>query len=599
MVNELLVRFLMKQKLGDNQKMNLLMQTLIVALAASLLFCVTYRVWAYDFRIPFPYTNGDGMFFSSVVKTVMESGWYDFNENLGAPFGRELFDFPVFPDLSSILTIRILAIFFRDYALLINFWTFAIFPFTAVITFLVLKKLKVSFLCAAGGALCYSFLSFRYLRILIGHFFLADYSLIPVMFLIFFWLVEDSRFFAIRRDFFRYKRNIFAIVFLLFFSLKGVYYTFFSCFFVAIILLMLLVRTRKFRKIIPALLVMLCLSIPLVLAYLPTFIYRMENGINPLAPNRFPSESEVLSLEIAFLFLPEQSARIPFLAEKKESFVPLTYSEGTAYMGLAGVVGFAVLLISLFTRGRSDKREKMTISGDRIYFLGQLQIFGVLLGTVGGFGPLFAVFINSQIRAYNRISVFLALFSIAGFCLAVDLLLQSRRKKWVKGVLGAFTVLFFAVAILEQSSFSPESRYVEIKSEFSSDANFIKMIENEVDEGSMILQFPYQAFPEVPPVERMEDYSHTRAYLHSDSLRWSYGAYKGREGDDFIRALMEKPLEEMLPEAAKEGFRGIYVDTYGYTEEDLAELELKLEICLASNRIVSDNGRLWFYEILI
>ena len=588
----------MEKRLGDNKKTNMILQVLFVAIVASILFFVTYRVWAYNIRIPFPYTNGDGMFFSSVVKTVKETGWYEFNENLGAPFGRELFDFPIFPDLSSILIIRILSLFFDDYALLINFWMFSIFPITAMITFIVLKKLHVSFLCAAGGAMCYTFLSYRYLRILIGHFFLADYSLIPVMFLIFFWLLEDEQFFSLRRGFFKYKRNVFALLFLVFFSLKGVYYTFFSCFFVTLIFLMMLVRTRKFKRTIPSILVILCLSIPLILSYIPTFIYVAENGGNPMAPNRYPSESEVLSLEMAFLVLPEQSARIPFFAEKKDSFLPLTYAEGTAYMGLAGVVGFAILLLALFSRGQSVIKKKMTLSGDRIYFLGQMQVFGILLGTVGGFGPLFAVFINSQIRAYNRISVFLALFCIAGFCLAVDSLLRSRRKKWVKIVLSTFVVLFFVVAVLEQSSFSPESRYIEIEAEYSSDKNFIKMIEDEVDEGSMILQFPYQAFPEVPPVERMEDYSHTRAYLHSDILRWSYGAYKGREGDAFLRELMvDRPLRETLYEAAAHGFRGVYIDTFGYAEESLAELEHALEIYLPSEKKISDNGRLWFYEL--
>ena len=94
----------------------------------------------------------------------------------------------------------------------------------------------------------------------------------------------------------------------------------------------------------------------------------------------------------------------------------------------------------------------------------------------------------------------------------------------------------------------------------------------------------------------MVDYSHFRGYLHSKTLRWSYGTMKGREGDSWQRRVAAKPLSELVDALALAGFSGIYVDRYGYSDQG-EKLEAALQDLLATKPIVSANKRLSFFNL--
>jgi phosphoglycerol transferase len=112
----------------------------------------------------------------------------------------------------------------------------------------------------------------------------------------------------------------------------------------------------------------------------------------------------------------------------------------------------------------------------------------------------------------------------------------------------------------------------------------------------MVFQLPYVPFPENPNVNKMSDYDLYRGYLHSKSLRWSYGAMKGRDSDAWQRSVASRPLGEFVGEISKAGFKGIYIDRFGY-EDNGANIESELSHILKSKPIVSENGRLAFYEL--
>jgi phosphoglycerol transferase len=113
----------------------------------------------------------------------------------------------------------------------------------------------------------------------------------------------------------------------------------------------------------------------------------------------------------------------------------------------------------------------------------------------------------------------------------------------------------------------------------------------------MIFQFPYIPFPEHPPVNGMIDYDHFKAYLHSKSLHWSYGAIKGREGDAWQKSIVVRPVPELVESLSFAGFNGIYVDRYGYGDNGAA-IESALSKSIGTNRISSNSGRLAFFNLL-
>src|SRR5262245_20312179 len=75
--------------------------------AAALLTCaalvvLTHELWRADLHVPLSY-NGDGLLFQTLVKGVVDNGWYLHNDYLGMPAGMDLHDFPLADSLHFLL----------------------------------------------------------------------------------------------------------------------------------------------------------------------------------------------------------------------------------------------------------------------------------------------------------------------------------------------------------------------------------------------------------------------------------------------------------------------------------------------------------------
>ena len=226
-----------------------------------------------------------------------------------------------------------------------------------------------------------------------------------------------------------------------------------------------------------------------------------------------------------------------------------------------------------------------------------MSISAILLAVSGGAGLFFALVISPQIRAYYRIGIYIGFFSI----LAVLLVLEILRRKYVKtNIHGAvfYGILFVILVggILDQTSYQMVPHYAMSQEEFSRDEAFIDEIESALPESAMVFQLPYLPFPESPKVNDMNDYNHLRGYLHSDSLRWSYPAMKGRDGDLWLKEISGKPAEQLVRELADAGFQGVYINRNGY-QDGGAEIEQQLAAELHVIPIVNEDGTLAFYDM--
>ena len=65
---------------------------------------------------------------------------------------------------------------------------------------------------------------------------------------------------------------------------------------------------------------------------------------------------------------------------------------------------------------------------------------------------------------------------------------------------------------------------------------------------------------------------------------------------EFQKELAKLPLEERIARVRKLGFAGIYVDRRAYTQEELDQLEKSLEIMTGSEKMVSDNNCLSYFN---
>ncbi|HZN07606.1 MAG TPA: hypothetical protein VFB65_12515, partial [Pyrinomonadaceae bacterium] len=572
----------MKKWFRDKVRIKRASQYIIAAILSALLTCFFLKLWRADLHVPFHY-NGDALLHAMFIKGIVDNGWYWQNPRLGAPGGLQMYDFPAV-DNSAAVIIAVVGLFTKHPFLVLNIFYLLTFPLVTLSALFVFRQLNLSYAVALFGSLLYTFLPYHFMR---GesHLFLSAYYFIPLVVLVLIWVASDQLINL------RSRKFILSVVVCVLVGSNSVYYPFFACFLLLIAGLSAALIKRSLRPLAPAMLLVAVTFAVVVINFAPSIVYLYKHGDAHVA-DRSLAGPEIYSLKISQLLLPITGHRVGRLNSIKTLYNRnnnVTESDAAA-LGLAGSIGFLALLAQLFFR----RSESNTLLAD----LSILNIFAVLLATIGGFGSLFALFVSPAIRSYNRISVFIAFFSLLAVAIGIEWFYERLVKT------GAARIVFYVVvgvtcvaALLDQTSRGYIPQYAQIKSEFESDRNFVAGIAARLPQGASVFQLPYIPFPEYPGVEKMVDYDHLRGYLHSQNLRWSYGAIKNRSGDRRLKQIAALPVDEMCETLALAGFSGVYIDRNGYDDDSFAALESQLRDALQIAPVVSENGRLIFYNL--
>jgi phosphoglycerol transferase len=105
---------------------------------------------------------------------------------------------------------------------------------------------------------------------------------------------------------------------------------------------------------------------------------------------------------------------------------------------------------------------------------------------------------------------------------------------------------------------------------FYEDQLFIRELESLLPAATMVFQLPHTTLLPDPSPERMRLYDHARAYLHSKTLRWSWGVMSGRN-HDWTKVTAELPLDQFIERIIFAGFGGILIDRYGYKDSEFEQ----------------------------
>jgi len=566
------------------------------ALCLLALFWVM-QLWRADLSVPLM-LEGDVSSHSALVKGMLENGWYLRNRFLGMPWGLDFSDYPM-ADGFHFLLIKVMSFWTSDHALLINLYYLLGFPLTVMTSLLVFRRFGLSYPPAIVGSLLFAFLPYHFMR---GtwHLFLSSYYLIPLIVMVVLWICLDEPLFRdakVQRGALWgriYPKGAASIAFCVLVASGGAYYAFFAGYFLLVAGAFAFFQRRSRAQLLASLVLSAVLFLTFLINVSPSIIHAYQQGKNPSAVVRSPVAAEIFGMRITQLLLPVRGHRVSYLAKLKEAYArnwPHVNENDTVSLGIVGGLGFLTLLGWLVIRKPEVGNPDLTTG------LAILNIAAVLLATIGGFGSLLALAITNKVRAYNRISVYIAFFSLFAVALLLDEMVRrwraSRTGRYLSyGVLGF--ILF--VGIMDQTTLHFIRPYELLKAEYLSDDAFVKRIEASVPKDAMIFQLPHVPFPEYPHVHRMGDYALLRGYLHSRSLRWSYGAMKGRDGDAWQRSVARKPVTELVSTLAFAGFSGIYVDRYGYADGG-AKLEAELQGVLDTKPIVSANKRLTFFSL--
>ncbi len=556
------------------------------------------NLWNCDLRTPIDVPAGDYYMSSAIVKGVMQNGWYTTNPNLGAPHGLDFQDFPMAEGLHFIFY-QIAGLLGISVALAINIHYILGYILIALTSLYVFRRFRLPLVPSIAASMLFAFMPHHYMR---GeyHLMLSSYYVIPLTVLVILQVSQGQAFIEPTSSPSRFpyrltREGAAAAIICAMTGSAGIYYAFFAAAFFGIAGLYAIARRPSWRQAITASLPIATLGAFLVLNVSPTLIYQMRHGANPEVGKRIPIEADIYGMKVTQLLLPITNHRLPSFARMKAQYLAATSpylpnNDLTVTLGAITSIGF-LFLIAWLLWGNEARRD-----GQILTPLSILNVSAVLIATLGGFGSLFAFGISPQIRCYHRISIYISFFAL----LALLIALQKSQALWFGSGFRARTfylasgvIMFAGLWDLTPAAWANRAA---IQNAFASDRDFIRSIENAVPRASMIYQMPYFPFPESPPAGGMVDYDPLRAYLHSDHLRWSYGAMKGRPADSWQKAIATKTGSELLTILASAGFRGIYIDRFGYADRAV-DLSGKLASLLAVQALESRDKRFVFFSM--
>ena len=405
------------------------------------------------------------------------------------------------------------------------------------------------------------------------------------------------------------RKMIASFVICILSGISFLYYVYFFCFFLLVVGSLSSARSWKKLPILMSTIFIASIVFTTFIGLSPMFIYEYRNGSNlELSQWRTPAETEIYGMKIIQLLLPIYGHRLPIfskIALYYDTTAPLVNENQFASLGIIASLGFLVLIAYIFLKSSGTNIELLFCSVNlnslsaNLEGLCILNLSSILFATIGGFSSIIAYSISPQFRAMNRISIFIAFFSIFAILIILEYISKTilykyhiRSNKFI--YLVACTLLLGG--ILDQTSDSLIPPYNSIKEEWLNDERFINTIEEKMPENAMIFQLPYVPYPQYPPVNRITEFSHLKAYLHSKNLRWSYGAMMGRSGDEWLSSVASLPLADMIKVLSSTGFNGIYLDSFGYEDQGHSIIS-NLSTILKKDPLISDNHRLYFFDI--
>ncbi|HEX3693334.1 MAG TPA: hypothetical protein VHU13_08310 [Solirubrobacteraceae bacterium] len=606
--------------------------------------------------LPWNYASeGDTKFYLLLIKGILAHGSYQVNPSLGAPFGLQLYDFPQGGDNLSLLIVRALGLFSANPAWVLNVFFLLTFPLVAASAFVALRLLGVSVGAAIVGAAIFALLPYHFYR---GEsqVLLSAYYGVPLGALLFMRVWSAPGLFARRpvggARAWLSGTTLLTVACCTVVGSTGLYYAVFAILLLLAGALLALVVGRGALTCLSGVGAAALIAATLALNLSPTLAYRGAHGANT-AIKRTTIEADQFGLRLTDLLLPVEEYRLAPLGTVNQRYTEATstgYCEACyenlgavgsigllwlallALASIAGLLGSGAIAASVAGRSASTTTtiapSTSTAATRRLDFaaaiasrLGPGSLYrpaalGVslsfVLATIGGVASLIAFFVTHDIRGWNRISLFIAFFSLLAAMLLLDALLRRLAARIplrvaAIGASAAVCTVVLALGILDETSPFAVPKYAKDARQWESDAAFVRAIEARMPNGAAIFQLPYVPFPEgygatgtsvsAPNPNFGTTYELARGPIHaSNALRWSYGAMKGRPAD-WQAPLATQPLYLSLAAAAVNGFDGLWVDPRGYSAATRPRVVPMLQRLLGVHALFSPAHDLAFMDL--
>lgn len=576
---------------------------LLVIAAIALSEYYFFQLWRLDWQVPMLY-GGDGIYWVGQV----QRSYGDLTASLGWPFYQPPSPYEPNYDLIYDLFVAFVGLFTKDTGVVFNLYVLVI-PFAnALAGYAVFRMTGMRRWLAFAFGMTFGLCPYVQQR-LAGHMMLAAVEFVPFSVLLCFWCAEDPTFGRPGKGFLRNPRNWLALAFAWGIANNGAaYYPYFTCFFLCVTALCLILRDRRLSAGTPCFLTIGEIVLWMIPDFFP-MVLGMIAGVGSTLTNgvyRSPIGADIYSLRISSLLLSPNGYGCDKLARWFQRYFHLLatdegpmYNENAyGYLGIVGVIAFLALLALLFrNHDWRAGREAVPRLSDRLWLLGRLNVAALLLASIASFGGLIGIFLRF-IRGYNRISPYIAFFALLAAGLWAEWFLRNHRGRG-KALFTAVLAVVLAYSYWEQQGlFNP--KYEEVQTTWYQDAAFMEEVEQAAGEDAVVFQLPYMKNFENGSLNNMWDYTLLRGPLHSDTLRFSYGAGFGTENDVWYKETSELEPEAMVAELRAQGVAGIYLDLDGYAAEDQQQTLQDLVAaagCRETDVLAHESGMIYYIPL--
>jgi phosphoglycerol transferase len=517
------------------------------------------------------------------------------------------------PDNSNIhyFGIWVLSLFIKEPGLLLNVFFILTFAFISIGATISLRLLGITPMTSILGGVLYSLLDYHFFRG-IQHLFLSTYAMVPLACVLILWVIKGEIFIGnfklaegeLRRNFFsafNLEAKI-SIIVAIFIGMDNTYYIFFSCLGISFAIIWNFLEERNLRKALSSLAVLFVVAISTFINIIP-YLITVFNGVESgLYGTRSVSDIEPTSLKLSQLVLPVVNHRLNLFSRMREFYeTKISTSLLENYSSSLGLFISAGLIASFFimmARRRGTGKNKPIEAN--VHYSAVLNAFMIVTGTVGGISSLIA-FVAPFIRFYNRVCIFIAFFSLYLIShyldkILVKLKLRSRSRLIITALLGIVFALD-QVPVGGNTDIT-DKYYFKESDKYSLDKEFIQEIERITPAGSMVFQLPFiRANYFILYYNNMGFLDHFYPFIHSKTLKWSYRASLFSPAEWWQIIVAGSSVVDMLKHLAGIGFAGVYLDKFGYDDDEYAKLRGSIIEITGIEPITSKNGRMEYFYL--
>lgn len=554
---------------------------LLLAGVATLLAITAYGRWsAASWSVPLEYGNrgydADAMAVLAQIKAAAQGDFPPFVtknvRQLGAPFVGNWNDAPIVEQLMYWLAgclAGVTSVFFAANTLVVFSHALAAVGFYAVS-----RSLGGDRRLSLAGGLVFAFARFPFTRQLHHPQVLYDWH-VPACLLVGWWVLDGA---GLPR---RGGRFWIAVAIAIATGIQHPYYT---NMFVQLTGLACLVQWARGRREAAAAGIAVCgAAMAAFLVMCGNYLaYKLLHGGNTEGLVRRFQWLEFYALKPLDLFMPPPDHRLPSLAGLGRGYFENVLVPGeippSCYLGMVGIAALAWLAIVSVRRALATPARPLPAESWQVLWI-------LAYSMIGGVNCLVGVFGIQLFRSANRYSIFILAIALVWAIRRLSTLPLTDRMAW------GLSTAAVALALWDQVPPVPTAAAIaDVAARVDSDRAFTRALESRLPEGAMVFQLPLMKYPE-QPAPGVSASDHFRPFLHTDSLRFSFGSIAGRQDTAWQEPLLSGGLQAAIAGLERYGFAALYVNRAGF-QDGAAELLKALAALGRAETVTSPRGDL-------